>query len=66
MHSILKTSYFFDRVVEIGLLKEQYLRTTSEASLINLFLELLGCVAEEEAICCEVYLQSSSVALAKG
>lgn len=40
MHSILKTSYFFDKVVEIDLLKVQYLRTTSEAFLINLFLQL--------------------------
>lgn len=54
MHSILKTSYFFDKVVEIGLLKVQYLRTTSEASFINLFLQLLDRVAEEKAIHCEV------------
>lgn len=66
MHSILKTSYFFDKVVEIDLLKVQYLRTTSEASLINLFLQLLDRVAEEEAIHCEVCLHSSSVAFAKG
>lgn len=66
MHSILKTSYFFDKVVEIDLLKAQYLRTTSEASLINLFLQLLDRVAEEEAIRCEGCLHSSSGAFAKG
>lgn len=54
MHSILKTRYFFDKIVEIGLLKVQYLRTTSEASLINLFLQLLGRVAEGNAVHCGV------------
>lgn len=33
MHSALQTSYFFDKVVEIGLLKAQYLRRASEAAL---------------------------------
>lgn len=65
IHSILKTSYFFDEVGEIGLLKLQYLRTTSETSLINLFLELLDRVAEEEAVHCEICLHSSSVAFAQ-
>lgn len=63
MHSILQTSYFFDEVVEIGLLKVQYLRTASEASLINLFLQLV--YSQEESIHSEVCLHCSSMAFAE-
>lgn len=65
MHSILQTRYFFDKVVEIGLLEVQNLRTASEASLINLFLQLVDRVSEEESIHSEVCLHCLSMTSAE-
>lgn len=51
--------------MEIDLLKVQYLRMASEASLMNLFLQLVDGVAEEESILSEICLHCSSMAFVK-
>lgn len=45
----VEASYFFDKAVEMGLLKAQYLRRASGTPLTNPFLQLVDGMAEEQS-----------------